>query len=202
MDYKTRFGVTMATGWLMFSALLPGAVLADTTVDISGNGNNSNNTVNVSNNQTTNVLQENILEAGIFVISVASTGNNTANNNTGGNVTINTGSATSNVSTIVTGGNNTANITGCGCANTTDNVTISGNGNGSDSTVNITNKKVKNVGQGTYTGALVGVGSFAKTGKNKAKNNTGGNTNITTGNASSNVSTNVTGGSNTLNVTP
>lgn len=88
MDYKKRLVTTLSIGSLMLSALLPGGVYADVNVDISGNGSNSNNSVNVSSNNSVNITQDNDTNISINVSSSAKTGNNTANNNTGGNVTI------------------------------------------------------------------------------------------------------------------
>ena len=181
---------------------LPPLALSDTTIQISGKGNWSNNTVDVTNNDTTNVTQLNSFNVNLDISSKASTGKNEANNNNGGNITIDTGNATSNVTVAVQGGSNVANLP-CGCTNTTDNVTISGNGNNSDNNTTVTNKKKKKVTQ-TNTGGVGGpVKSKAKTGKNKANgNNQSGDVNVTTGNSNSTVDVNVTAPSNEVNVTP
>lgn len=203
MDYKKRIAVAITTGSLLVATLLPGAAFADTTVVISDNGPSSNNTVNVSNNSTTNVVQGTIINVEVEQNAIAKTGNNTANGNTNASVNITTGNATASNDVNVTGGSNTANITGCGCNNTTDNVTISGNGPGSKNKVDISNKKSKGILQGSMIG--VGVGQFAKakTGKNQASGNTGGGSiKINTGHANSSNSVGVTGPTNTLNVTP
>src|SRR3989338_1919046 len=109
---------------------------------------------------------------------------------------------TSNVTINVSGGSNVVNIP-CGCTNTTDNVTVSGNGNNSNNTSNLTNKKEKKANQTNYVGIGATVKSKAKTGKNKANgNNQAGDVNVTTGSSNSTVNATVTGPLNTVNVTP
>ncbi|MBI2032742.1 MAG: hypothetical protein HYT09_03810 [Candidatus Levybacteria bacterium] len=136
------------------------------------------------------------------MVRKAKTGNNEASNNTGGNVTIDTGNATSNVDVNITGGGNTANVS-CACNTTNDTVNVIGNAANTTNTANVTNTKLK---KGTQTnGGSVKVKklkSRAKTGKNKANNNTNGTVDVLTGNATSNVDVNVTTPSNTLNITP
>src|SRR3990172_229276 len=145
VSYKTKIGTAIAAASLMASVYAP-LVYAHTTIEISGNGNNSTNNVTVTNNDTTDINQSNTFTVTLNVSSKAYTGNNEASNNTGGNVSIDTGNATSNVTVDVSGGYNLANIP-CGCQNTTDNVTISGNGNNSNNTSNVTNKKEKKAKQ-------------------------------------------------------
>lgn len=200
VSYKTKLGTAIVTVSLLASSFGPIAY-ANTTIDILGNGDNSNNTVNVSNNYTTDINQTNSFSVSLDINSSAKTGKNEANNNTGGNITIDTGNATSNVTVNVAGGSNTANVP-CGCANITDKVTVSGNGDNSNNTGNVTNKKEK-IAKQTNTGGVSGpVKSKAKTDKNKANNNTNGTVDVFTGNSTSNVTVNVTAPSNTLNVTP
>src|SRR3989344_7784158 len=124
MDYKKRLVTALSIGSLMFSAILPGGVYADVNVDISGNGDSSNNTVNISSNNSVNVTQNNDTNISINVSSSANTGGNNANNNTGGNVTINTGNANSTVNISVDGSFNEASVTTCPC-NSTVNLTVS-----------------------------------------------------------------------------
>ena len=161
VNFKTRISTGIATATILLNVLTPLAY-ADTTIEISGNGNGSNNTVNVTNNDTTDINQTNSFNVTLNVSSKAYTGNNEASNNTGGNVTIDTGNATSNVTVDVSGGYNIANIP-CACSNTTDNITISGNGNNSNNTSNVTNKKDKKVKQSNSGGVGGSVKSKSKT---------------------------------------
>lgn len=210
-SYKLATG--MATGALLLSAFAP-AAFADTTVDITSNGAHSDNTVNVNANNGggTSVTQTNTTTVVTQVNATANTGGNHANGNTGGDVTINTGDAANAVTVDVTGGSNSAVLPdACGCDGDVS-VTIARNGAHSDNTVNIgsgvwncgcltlfglsttgTTVKQKN---NTSVGTSVTV--KAKTGKNKANNNTRGNTRVRTGNAANSVSVTVTGSSNDL----
>ena len=200
VSYKTKLG-TAITGFSLLASVYAPLAYADTTIEISGNGNNSTNNVTVTNNDTTDINQSNDFNVSLNISSKAKTGNNEASNNTGGNVTIDTGNATSNVTVDILGGSNIANVP-CACTNATDNITVSGNGNNSNSTTNVTNKKEKKVKQKNTGGVGGNIRGKAKTGKNKANNNTNGTVDVFTGNATSNETVNVTGPSNTLNLTP
>lgn len=201
MKFQYRIGTAIASTALMLNLLAP-AVFADTNIEITGNGANSDNSVSVNNTSNVSVTQTNDLVVGLTINSSASTGGNKANGNTGGDVSIDTGNANSTVGISVQGGSNSAEINGCGCNGATDNVTVSGNGSNTTNNATVKNKKKLSASQGGNTTVGASVNSKTKTGKNKAKNNTGGNVSVTTGNSTSNVSANVTAGDNTLNVTP
>jgi len=91
--YKAATGI--ATASLLAQAFTPLA-FADTTVEISGNGADSDNTATVVQVNETGVFQENNAEIQNNVSVSANSGGNDANNNTGGDVSIDTGNATSN----------------------------------------------------------------------------------------------------------
>lgn len=76
--------------------------------------------------------------------------------------------------------------------------TISGNGNGSDNTIVVTDTSNCLVAQGSATLVLAEVSAKASTGGNKANGNTGGDVTIDTGNASATSKMTVTGGDNTV----
>lgn len=200
VSYKTKLGTAIATVSLLASVYAPLAY-ADTDITIADNGANSTNNVTVTNNDTTNITQTNNFTVTLDVTSKAKTGGNEASNNTGGDVSIDTGNASSTVNVSVQGGSNSATIH-CACNTTNDTINVSNNGADSNNTANVTNKKKKIVSQ-TNNGSVGGtIKSKAKTGKNKANGNTNGTVNITTGNSTSNVTTNVTAPSNTVNLTP
>jgi len=80
---------------------------ANTTVDVSGNGDASNNAVNVNNKTKFKVNQ---LNSSVIVSDIkakAKTGNNSTSWNTGSGTGITTGHAGTNVTVNVTGSNNT-----------------------------------------------------------------------------------------------
>jgi hypothetical protein len=215
--FTYKLATSLATGALIASVVAP-AALADNTVEVSGNGAGSENTVSISAgiNSGTSVNQTNNTTVVTEVVAKSNTGNNTANANTGGDVAIDTGPATTSVVVTVGGSTNTANVDPCGCVGGGNNVLISDNGAGSINTVTIgnggavwdcgclvlssvisgnTGNKVKQKNNSTVVTA---VKAKANTGKNKANKNTGGTVGITTDAASTGVAVSVTGSSNTL----
>jgi hypothetical protein len=178
---------------------------ADVTAEISGNGSGSTNTIYIKNKSNCKVYQKNSTAVLTEIESSASTGGNTANGNTGGDVTIDTGNATSTVGVSVEGSTNTAsNPCCCQCGQcesqpAEQTALISGNGESSINTATLIKKKTSDVKQRNRTEVGTGVLSKAKTGRNKAKNNTGGTVDVTTGNAVSTVTVDVFAPSNSLN---
>lgn len=80
------------------------------------------------------------------------------------------------------------------------NITITGNGSESTSTVIDKTSNSTDVNQSNNTQISIGVSTAADTGGNKNIGNTGGNSGIQTGNASSTTAIEVTGSSNNANV--
>lgn len=198
MNIKQKFATGLATAAFLGAVVAPMAFAADVT--ISGNGEGSHNTVTLSNSNTTSVSQSNVMSVSTTVNSSANTGGNQANENTGGDVTVTSGNASSTVGVSVTGGDNSATVTPCGCDPVNPSVSITGNGKDSKNKVKNTNSNTLSVGQAGVLSVGTTVGSKAKTGKNKANGNTGGGSvSVTSGGATSNVGVEVTGGSNTLN---
>lgn len=190
----------LATAAILASAIAPMAFAADN--EISGNGDNSTNKIILSDTNTTVVEQSNDSTVGNTISSVASTGGNKANGNTGGDVSITTGDASNTTTVSTTTGGNIANIASCcGCKNGGSNL-ISGNGADSYNKVKITLSNTLIAGQGNSSLVSNSVSSKAKTGKNKAKKNTNGTVNITTGGATNTTGVTVLTGDNTLTTTP
>lgn len=195
-----KFVTGFVTGSLLLGSAMP--MFADVTVDVSGNGENSSNTVYVKNKCKTEVTQSNVTAATINLDVKGNSGENKANGNTDGNVTIDTGNVTNDVTVDVTGGDNTAVVPACCCdesGNTLTDVVVSGNGKDSTTDVTVRNKKKLKTSQSGTTAATVTGKVKGKSGKNKAKNNTGGTVDVLTGNVDNTVGVTVTGGSNTLN---
>lgn len=203
--FDLKLGSAVAIAAFVASVVAP-AGLADTTVDVTNNGANSSNTVNVTNkggsagvSQTNNSTVVN----GVTVKQV--TGKNTASYNTGGETTVVTGNATSDVVVHVGGSINEATGAPCGGCATNTTVNVSDNGAFSNNTVNVkngagTSKKAK--GQKNTSVIVNTVDVKQITGKNKVKFNTNGANGISTGHATSNVTVNVTGSANVHSVTP
>ncbi len=197
MKKMFKLSGALATSALIASMIAPAAFAA--TVNISGNGAKSSNSVWLSNSNTTNVSQTNVSSVTTSIGSSASTGGNKANGNTGGDVSITTGDATSNVGVSVTGGGNEATLPSCLCDQPSDLINISDNGYRSRNHVGVRNRNRLDVDQTNISSVDTTVWSKAKTGKNTANHNTDGTTSIDTGWASSNVFVEVVNPSNTLN---
>ncbi len=86
-----------------------GCLPGDVTVDVSGNAQNSNNSVNVVNKSNSTVTQFNGTLVVNGVLTVQNTGGNTANNNNGGSSDVTSGDADSTVMNSTTVGGNVLN---------------------------------------------------------------------------------------------
>lgn len=197
MTYRTKFTTGIVTGALLLGSFAPIA-FADVNTTISGNGDHSNNTLNVTQNVTTNITQSNTAVFSNTVNGTANTGGNNANENTGGDVMVTSGNATVDVNITNTNGGNVAilphvpspiNVT-------TD---ISGNGSHSKNKADVKNNTKVNATQSNTCVVTNTVTKKAKTGKNKANKNTDGNVTVISGDA--NASANLTNdcGFNVLN---
>lgn len=106
---KSKVGVEVSGG-VNATTDTCGCEEGDTDVTITGNGKDSVNKVKVNNSSQSLVMQGNMSHVVTNVVSVADTGNNTANDNLGGsNVDVTSGNAKSNVQVTVGGGTNVVN---------------------------------------------------------------------------------------------
>jgi hypothetical protein len=197
----TRLSAGIASAALLGATVVAPAFATPAVdgISIIGNGTDSTNKVYVDNSSSTYVKQSNSVEAVIGIDSSSNSGGNKANGNTGGSTSIATGDATSNVDVVVVGGVNVALTDGCGCVPEEQDVTIAGNGSDSYNKVKLNNASSQTVKQKNTVSTAIGITSVAKTGKNKANNNTGSGTGITTGDSKSKVGVLVGGGLNLLN---
>jgi hypothetical protein len=196
---QTKFATGVATVSMLASVFAPVAFAQDPSLEISGNGNKSDNSITVENEKKVDVEQKNVMLVGVEVDSSANSGGNSVSKNTGGTNDLETGKATSNVGVTVTGGHNVALVDdGCGCPEGTD-VLVSGNGNKSKNKVKVDNEDKLYLDQTNFLGVGVGVLSGADSGNNKVKKNTGSGSTLTTKKAKSKVKVEVTGGSNVFN---
>jgi len=193
--FQTKLTTAFATGAVLLNALAPLAS-ADTTLTITGNGSDSTSNASVAQANNTTVTQTNATNISNNVSSNANTGGNQANDNTGGNVAVHTGDATTDTQIKNTAGSNAANISNCNC-NTDAAVEISGNGHASDNTASLTNTNTTALFQTNATSISNDVDAKAKTGDNKANDNTGGNVDVHTGDATTLVRLNNTANANT-----
>lgn len=199
MNIKAKLSTGLATGAFVASMFASSAMAAD--VVVSGNGAGSENGVVVASEKNTVVGQLNVMVVENVVTAKSNTGGNKANGNTGaGNVEVVSGNATTDVTITNIGGDNTATVNDCGCPDEDVNVKIKDNGRNSVNGVVLSKTTNSIFLQGGVM--LVGnsVTAKAKTGKNKANNNTGkGTKSVTSKNAKTTVNVRNVGGSNTLN---
>ena len=180
--YKAGTGIAAAA---IIAQGFAGVALASLDVEISGNGANSDSTANVTVANTTAVTQNNTANITNNVNVSADTGKNDANKNTGGDVDITTGNASTTVGVSNTANANVADVNGC--CSTDLNVKISGNGAKSDNDANVKVANDTRVTQNNRARVENDVYVDADTGKNDANSNTGGSVSITTGNADTTV---------------
>lgn len=187
MNNIKKISAFITSGALLLGSFVP--AFATTTLTVSGNGTASENEVVANSSQTNTVVQNNQANITNTVESSNSTGNNTASDNTGGDVMVNTGNASSTVRIENSANMNKAVVNGCGsgCTGNNTSVAVSGNGSFSDSRVELNNNSATNVYQNNNANFDNQVRSNNSTGGNNASRNTGGDTTVVTGHASSDV---------------
>lgn len=195
--FQKRIASAIAAGSLLLNTALP--VLAQTTtLVITGNGAESNNTVDVDQTASTTVVQSNTANISNTVDANADTGKNDANGNTGGSVSITTGDASTGVAISNTANSNVADVNGC-CAVDVD-VEVSGNGYGSENEAELDLNTDTSVFQTNYAKIKNDVDADSDTGKNDANWNTGGDVSINTGDATTEVLIHNKANSNTAQI--
>lgn len=172
IDIKAKIAAGIASALLLTVAMAPSA-FAETFVSIHGNGSFSDNEVEISGSNSTSIVQNNESTIVNDVDVSNNTGGNRASGNTGGDVSIETGDATSNVEIINHGNTNVASLNDCGCDEDLS-VVISGNGFRSDNEVSIDQDNSKEVIQNNDTFISNDVDVDNNTGDNRANNNTSG----------------------------
>ena len=182
-NLKKQIFSAMTAGALLLNVATP--ALAGTTLEISGNGSDSDNTVDVSTSNNTAVVQNNEAHVNNNIKVESNTGENTADDNTGGDVEIETGDADTEVNVSNSLNSNQASVDCCNEGDTE--VKISGNGSDSDNEIdlNLDNSTVVTQENDAKIGNEVDVDS--DTGDNSADDNTGGDVVIETGDADAEV---------------
>lgn len=161
--------------------LLNAAPVGAMSIEVSGNGADSDTSANVSVSQTVNILQTNTADIDNDVSASANTGYNDANDNTGGDVSIETGDATTKVEASNKLNSNTVSL-GC-CPDFSANVKVSGNGSDSRNTVNLSLDNTLSIEDRKFLEIDNNFSVWSNTGKNNASGNTGGDVRIKTGDA-------------------
>lgn len=160
-----------------------GTCSVDSNVTISGNGADSANSARVDNSNDTTITQQNTANIANSVANSANTGDNQASRNTGGAVSITTGSATTNTTVSSSANANVASVGGGDGTGSSVNLQISGNGFGSDNSIDLSNNMNRDIAQGNVANISNEILSEAETGDNEANENTDGDVSITSGNA-------------------
>ena len=156
----------------------PYIVSAD-EISVTGNGEGSTNNVNISQSNTNQTQQQNTAEINNNVDVNADTGNNTANENSGGETNITTGDVSASSQIINAGINQSSVEVGC-CQGSTD-IDISGNGSDSNNSVGYSQNSNTNITINNNANVNNSVNGNANTGYNSANQNNG-NVSISTGN--------------------
>lgn len=195
MKLAYKIGSGLVSGALMLSSFAP-AAFAD--IVISGNGNSSTNTGSITFTSTTTLTQTNTSNFTNDLDFSGRTGSNEASSNTGGDVTIDTGSVTQTHTITNTGGGNSATVT----KQPPDipGIDISGNGNGSTNSAPVVLTDITPATQTNTCTKNNTIKKRARTGKNKAKNNTNGNVDVLTGDVTQTGTTSNTCNTNTLTI--
>jgi len=168
--FTRNITTAIATGAVLLNALAPLAYAE--TLLITGNGAGSDNVVAVTNNSTTTVTQTNTAKVSNIVDTKADTGGNSANFNTGGSVTVDTGKAAVTTTVTNTLNSNSATVDCCGATQPTE-VKIDGNGAFSDNTAVLNKSSDITVSQNNSADVKNTVKTDASTGDNQAGFNTG-----------------------------
>lgn len=194
---KLKFALGIAaSGLATFSVVSPALAVVD--IDIKGNGSDSHQHVSVSEHSSTNLTQVNTSRNYTRVKASADTGRNKASGNTGSGADIDTGFATTTVTVLNKGNQNSAVLPDCGCEDEDINVDISDNGTDSHTSVSLRDSIHDSVYQDNYTRNKNKVRSRANTGRNRVKDNTGGQSTIFTSDSSAQVDITNQGNTNTL----
>ena len=173
-----RIASAIATGALLLNSFAAPAFAA-TTLEISGNGSKSDSEVKLDLNRSNTVVQNNAANVTNNVDVKANTGKNDANDNTGGDVRIETGDSDVSVAVQNMLNKNSASV-GC-CESGDTEVKIGNNGSKSDNKVDLDLDNSNEIFQDNEAKVKNDVEVEGTTGKNDAKDNTNGEVSIETG---------------------
>ena len=196
-ELKKKVFSSLAAGAMLLNLATP--AFAGITLEVSGNGSDSDSEVKFEQENEVKVEQSNYAEVLNDVQVYSNTGDNEAEDNTGGPVEIETGDAETNVTVSNTLNSNFAQVDSC-CTGDVE-AKITGNGTDSDNDIDLELENEVKVNQ--YNDALVlnYVEAKSETGDNEAEDNTGGDVSIKTGDAKTTVAVSTTANSNSAWVT-
>ena len=164
---------------LNFSSVDVPCCPSDISAEISGNGSDSTNEIAIGSETQTNISITQNANVENNVSGSANTGDNSANDNTGGSVLIDTGSIWV-AGGIKNGPINVYSITG-GSGGQDVSVSVSGNGSGSTNLISLLLTDLANLNVQNNANIVNDVSWDLNTGRNEANGNTGGDVEIRTG---------------------
>lgn len=171
---------------------------AAVTFEISGNGSDSNNTGTLNVTTTRTVVQSNDAHINNDIDVDSNTGDNDVEDNTGGEVNVETGDATTKVEVTNAVNSNSATVD-C-CAQNDMNVLISGNGTDSDNTVDLKQDNTTELFQDNHAYVRNDVDVDSETGDNDVEDNTGGDVDVETGDADTTITLSTAANTNAATV--
>jgi hypothetical protein len=174
---KRKFEVF--TGFLCLYSLMVAPFVRATELVITDNGSGSSSEVTVTSEAQTGVTQSNTADVSNSVSAEATTGGNTASDNSGGDTTIQTGDV--NAQTSIDNQVNTSVADTGGCCDSGTTAAITENGDDSDNNINLQEQSTNTVTVTQNATVTNSVKGYANTGKNEANDNSGGSTAISTG---------------------
>lgn len=193
--YK-KLASIMAAGALLINLATP--ALAGISLEVTGNGSDSDNEVKFEYENEVKVDQQNWADVQNDIRIEANTGDNEAEDNTGGDVEISTGDSYTTVDVSNVLNSNAAQVETC-CYDEVE-AKVSGNGTGSDNEVELELESEVKVNQ--YNDAHVEneVKVESETGGNEAEDNTNGDVTIETGSTTSTVTVSTMANTNSARV--
>lgn len=178
LSIKKTLASSFATAAILANMVTPAF---GATIEVSGNGVESESNVDASISQSTTVVQNNNAQITNTVNVNADTGDVDASRNTGGDVDVETGDATVDVAVTNTANTNSATVDCCAPSET--NVLISDNGDNTRNRVDLDLSNDTQVHQNNDADIYNRVRADAITGDVDASSNTNGDVNIETGKA-------------------
>lgn len=176
--YK-KLAVSVSSAALLMN-VFAGVAMASVSCTISGNGSDTGNTCDFASLRSVSVDQSNDMDVDNEVDVHANTGENEAEDNTGGNVEIETGDVSTDVALTTSGNTNAASVEGSNTAADFE-LEVSGNGSDSDNKVEVDVIDEVELDQDNDADVDNDVDVHASTGENEAEDNTGGDVSIKTG---------------------
>ena len=153
----------------------------DAEIKIEGNGSDSDNEVELENKTKTEAYQENTVDVENDVKAESNTGDNDADDNTGGEVTIDTGDVSTLILTKTNAGMNALRIAAGQGNGGMLSAWISGNGSDSENEIELDHETETYVEQTNEVDVDNDIDGEVNSGDNEADDNTGGLVEIMTG---------------------